>query len=105
MIGSICTVYGLVPDRINNNIAGLLPVTRLMAVNADGTKPQLLSAPQSQYSPGLPEQDAAVIDWLPDQDGSVLMARHYLPNVHPESQVGSDGPAWESTWSTPARWR
>jgi dipeptidyl aminopeptidase/acylaminoacyl peptidase len=86
----ICAVYGLVTDHKNNNIAGLLPVTRLMAVNADGSKPQLLSVTQSQYTPGLALQDTAVIDWLPDQDGSVLMSRTYLPNLHPESRTGSE---------------
>lgn len=86
----VCAVYGLVNDHKNNNIAGLLPITRLMAVNADGTKPQQLSAEQSQYTPGLALQDTAIIDWLPDQDGSVLMARAYLPNVHPESLAGSE---------------
>jgi len=85
----VCAVYGLVPDHKNNNIAGLLPITRLMAVNADGTKPQQLSAQQSQYTPGLALDDTAVIDWLPDQDGSVLMSRTYLPNVHPESMTSS----------------
>jgi len=86
----VCAVYGLVTDHKNNNIAGLLPITRLMAVNADGTKPQQLSAQQSQYTPGLALDDTAVIDWLPDQDGSVLMSRTYLPNVHPESMTSSN---------------
>ncbi len=86
----VCATYGLLPDRINNNIAGHLPFIRLYAVNADGTKPQLLSAPQSQYSAAFAEQDGAVIDWLPDQDGSVLMEQVHLPNVHPGSYVGSD---------------
>jgi dienelactone hydrolase len=86
----VCAVYGLVTDHKNNNIAGLLPITRLVAVNADGTKPQQLSATQSQYTPGLALQDTAVIDWLPDQDGSVLMSRTYLPNVHPQSVIGSE---------------
>jgi dipeptidyl aminopeptidase/acylaminoacyl peptidase len=86
----VCAVYGLVADHKNNNIAGLLPITRLMAVNADGSKPQLLSVTQSQYTPGLALQDTDVIDWLPDQDGSVLMSRTYLPNLHPESRTGSE---------------
>jgi dipeptidyl aminopeptidase/acylaminoacyl peptidase len=86
----VCAVYGLVTDHKNNNIGGLLPITRLMAVNADGTKPQLLSVTQSQYTPGLALQDTAVIDWLPEQDGSVLMSRTYLPNGHPETRTASE---------------
>jgi dipeptidyl aminopeptidase/acylaminoacyl peptidase len=79
----ICAVYGLVPDHMTNNIAGLLPVTRLLAVNADGTKAQQLGVPQQNpYSRVFALQDSSVIDWLPDQDGSVLMARVYTPQVH-----------------------
>jgi dipeptidyl aminopeptidase/acylaminoacyl peptidase len=86
----VCAVYGLVADHKNNNIAGPLPITRLMAVNADGTQPQLLSVRQSQYTSGLALQDTDVIDWLPDQDGSVLMSRTYLPNGHPETRTAKE---------------
>jgi dipeptidyl aminopeptidase/acylaminoacyl peptidase len=77
----VCAVYALVNDKINNNIAGLLPVTRLAAVNADGTKGQKLSVQENQNSRGFALSDTAVIDWLPEQDGSVLMAREYIPSA------------------------
>jgi dipeptidyl aminopeptidase/acylaminoacyl peptidase len=86
----VCAVYGLLPDRINNNIAGHLPFIRMYAVNADGTKPQQLSVPPSQYSASFAERDSAVIDWLPDQDGAVLMEQVHLPNVHPGALVGNE---------------
>ncbi|HEY6455921.1 MAG TPA: S9 family peptidase [Steroidobacteraceae bacterium] len=85
----VCTVYALTPDR---GLHGLLPVTRLIAVNADGSNPQQLSAKLDQHSHGnLGEllQDAAIIDWLPDQDGSVLVARRYVPDDYSGSHVGS----------------
>jgi dipeptidyl aminopeptidase/acylaminoacyl peptidase len=85
----ICSVYALVNDKVNNNIAGLLPVTRLAAVNADGTNGQKLGVPENQNSPGFSLNDTAVIDWLPDQDGSVLMARAYIPTSdHPGTDTG-----------------
>jgi dipeptidyl aminopeptidase/acylaminoacyl peptidase len=85
----VCAVFGIVQGHGNFTSAGLLPVTRLMAVNADGTKPQALSIQQSPYAAGLALTDTTVIDWLPDQDGSVLMARAYVPVVHQESLAGN----------------
>lgn len=84
----VCSIYGLVADHLLNNVAGLLPVTREWAVNADGTRPQQLSVQQSPYTLGMSLTDTSVIDWLPDQDGSVLIARAYLPETHPESLIG-----------------
>jgi acetyl esterase/lipase len=86
----VCAVYGLINDRVNNNIAGMLPVTRLFAVNADGTKPQQLSAPQNQYSSAFALTDTDIIDWLPDQDGSVLIERVYTRSQIPGTYIGSD---------------
>ena len=82
----ICTVYALSPDR---GVHGLLPITRMIAVNADGTNPQQLSAKLNPHSSGYLLQDATVIDWVPDQDGSVLVARNYLRDDYTGSHVGS----------------
>jgi dipeptidyl aminopeptidase/acylaminoacyl peptidase len=82
----VCTVYALSPDR---GLLGLLPITRMIAVNADGTNPQQLSAKMNEHSRGYLLQDGAVIDWLPDQDGSVLIARNYLPDDYTGTHVGS----------------
>lgn len=86
----VCSVYGVLNDKINNNLAGRLPFARSYAVNADGSKPQKLSAPQSSYTSAFATQDGVVIDWLPDQDGSVLMERVHLPDTHPGSVIGKD---------------
>ena len=86
----VCSVYGLFRDQSRFNLNGLLPVTRLVAVNADGSNVQKLSAPQSPYTPGFALTDTSVIDWLPDQDGSVLMARAHLPNTHPGTMIGAN---------------
>ncbi|HEY6455918.1 MAG TPA: alpha/beta fold hydrolase [Steroidobacteraceae bacterium] len=84
----ICTVFGVVPDpRV---IHGFLPITRMLAVNSDGTKPQQLSTPMTSYTRGYLLRDGAVIDWVPGQDGSVLVARNYLPDDRRESHVSKD---------------
>jgi acetyl esterase/lipase len=87
----VCAVYGLIHGQGGFSFAGLLPISREMAVNADGTKPQQLSTQQSPYAAGLALTDTSVIDWLADQDGSVLMARTYVPTYHPESLAGNRG--------------
>src|SRR5665213_2550492 len=76
----VCSVYGLTPDH--SNLHRLLPVTRMVAVNADGSKPQQLTTQLSQYSAGAVQYDSNVIDWLPDQDASVLMEKQYIPENH-----------------------
>jgi dipeptidyl aminopeptidase/acylaminoacyl peptidase len=84
----ICTMFGVFPD--SGIIHGFLPVTRTVAVNADGTKAQQLSAPQNSYRGGYLLRDSAVIDWVPGPDGSVLVARDYLPDDRTGSHFGKD---------------
>ncbi len=59
----------------------LLTASRVFAINADGTKPMLLSrrsrADDAYYAFGGGE----ILDWLPGTDGAVLMARRYVPEV------------------------
>jgi dienelactone hydrolase len=85
----VCEVYGIIRGQGGFTLYGLLPISRKMAVNADGTKPQQLGVQQSQDRTSMALQDSAIIDWLPDQDGSLLMARVYLPVVHQESLAGN----------------
>lgn len=59
----------------------LLMASRVFAINADGTKPMLLSrrsrADDAYYAFGGGE----ILDWLPSTDGAVLMSRRYVPEV------------------------
>ena len=84
----VCGVYGLIRGSSVYTLAGLMPVSRLTAVNADGTKPQMLGAQQGREQLGFALTDAAVIDWLPDQDGSVLMSRLHVANAHENTRIG-----------------
>ncbi|MEJ0007821.1 MAG: hypothetical protein WDM77_16010 [Steroidobacteraceae bacterium] len=77
----VCTVNGLTPDH--SNLHHLLPISRMIAVNADGTNPQVLTTQLTFYSAYALQYDADVIDWLPDQDASVLMEKLYVPDNRP----------------------
>ena len=58
-------------------------------VNTDGTKMQVLSTRNNFYTRGLALGGGNVVDWLPDEDGAVLMTRVYLPDDHTGSHIGT----------------
>jgi dipeptidyl aminopeptidase/acylaminoacyl peptidase len=82
----VCVVYGVLSTS-----ALLQPAqfTRLMAVNIDGTKAKLLSTKTNEHTQGIELGGGEVVDWLPDEDGAVLMSRVYLPDDHTGSHIGS----------------
>ncbi|HEY0342383.1 MAG TPA: S9 family peptidase, partial [Steroidobacteraceae bacterium] len=82
----VCEIYG----ATYNPALGALPWTRLVALDADGANPRQLSTEQNSYSRGLQLGGGEIIDWLPDENGAVLMTRHYLPDTHTGSHLGSD---------------
>ena len=82
----VCELYALVKDTADGE---LLPASRLLAVNSDGSNPRELSTRMSEYSRGYNLYGGGIIDWLPDEDGAVLMMRNYLPNDHLGSHLGS----------------
>jgi dienelactone hydrolase len=81
----ICDIYGVV----NDPTLGLVPKSRLVAVNADGANFKVLSTNENFYSRGWQLGGGTVLDWLPEENGSILMARHYLPDTHTGSHIGS----------------
>ena len=81
-----CTVYAVVDNKA---IGELLPVTRLLAVDSDGGNQKLLSTQSNAYTRGFLLGGGEVIDVLPEQDGSVLMTRQYLPDDHAGTLIGS----------------
>jgi len=82
----VCIVYGVV---FANSVLEPVLFTRQIAVNTDGTNQKLLSTKNNEYSEGLQLGGGDVLDWLPDEDGAVLMSRMYLPDQHTGSHVGS----------------
>lgn len=82
----VCTVYGVVKGGSELEI---MPFTRLVAADQGGGHVQLLSNRTNEYTHGYLLSGGEVIDWLPDEDGSVLMSRRYLPDDHLGSRAGS----------------
>jgi dipeptidyl aminopeptidase/acylaminoacyl peptidase len=70
-----CMVYAIIKDP-----AGLLGYTRLVAVNSDGSNLRLLSRRDDVHARGVAFGGGQIIDWLPGEDGVVLMTRVYVPN-------------------------
>jgi hypothetical protein len=84
----VCSVYGVTRSNMSVDV-DLLPFTRLVAVNADGSKLKLLSTKPNFYTRDLALGGGQVVDWMPDSDGSILMSRVYLPDDHLGSRLGS----------------
>jgi dipeptidyl aminopeptidase/acylaminoacyl peptidase len=63
--------------------------SRLFAIDIDGKNIRQLSTKENFHTRGLGLGSGYVVDWLPDEDGKVLMARIYLPDDQIGSRVGS----------------
>jgi len=81
----VCDVYVLATDAV----FGVLPFSRVMAVNVDGSNPKVLSNQQTVHTHGLMLGGGEVIDWLPETEASVLMSRVYGSNDQLGSRLGS----------------
>lgn len=80
----VCSVGGVV-DVIGRN----LDFSRTFAIDADGSNLKQLGTRQSSYTRGLRLFTGSVIDWLPEEEGVILMSRPYLPDDHTGSNLGS----------------
>jgi len=66
----------------NLNMTGqIIGFTRLITVGVDGKGLKQLGQKQSFYDNGLRQFDGKILDWLPGDSGSVLMAREYVPEA------------------------
>jgi dienelactone hydrolase len=72
----ICQISALVDFE-----GHLVPAVRLFAIDTDGSDGQQLGQKQSFYDERIRQFDAAVLDWLPGQNGSVLLSREYVPEA------------------------
>ena len=84
----VCTIYGVVKGDPSEPL-GTLPFTRLMAADVDGTAMKMLTPRQTSYSRGYQLGGGYIVDWLPDETDSVLMARQSLPDDRTGSRLGS----------------
>jgi acetyl esterase/lipase len=82
----VCVIYGVVANGL---LLEPVEVSRLIAINTDGTQMQLLSTRDNYFTRGFQLGGGNIVDWLPDEDGAVLMTRVYLPDDHTGSHIGS----------------
>jgi acetyl esterase/lipase len=80
----VCTVY-IVTDNAGVLTGEVITATRLIAVDADGKNVKLLSRPTRPDDIYVSFGGGDVVDWLPGEDGAVLMAREYVP----EGKIGT----------------
>ena len=59
----------------------LLGFRRLVTFGVDGGDIKPLGQRQSDYDARIRQFDGGILDWLPDQPGSVLMTREYVPET------------------------
>ena len=65
-------------DEVGGVPAGF---NKLITLRADGTKQQSLGSKRHGYDMYTRQSDGSILDWLPDDEGSVLMARTYVPKI------------------------
>lgn len=72
----ICGVGGLV-----KNVDWLVSYSRLLVMDTDGKNIATLGQQSSEYDARLRRSDGSILDWLPDENGAVLMMRDYIPEA------------------------
>ena len=81
----VCGLY----THLTDPTYGPMPVSRPVAVNADGSNLRQLSLRSNTYSRGFNLYGGDIIDWLPDENGAVMMTRNYLPDDHLGTHLAS----------------
>lgn len=82
----VCQVYGVIKS---STYLEILPITRMLALNSDGSNVKMLSTRNNSHSRGLQLAGGDVIDLLPEENGAVLMTRIYVPDDHIGTKLGS----------------
>ncbi|MGI8705752.1 MAG: alpha/beta hydrolase family protein [Sphingomicrobium sp.] len=72
----ICRYTGTVDGAVM-----LIPFARHVAINSDGSRSKEVGQRASAHDGRIRQYDGRIIDWLPGEDGAVLMAREYIPEA------------------------
>lgn len=64
----------------------LVSYSHLFAVDDDGKNPRPLGQRGSEFDARIRQDDGQILDWLPGEDGAILMAREYVPE---EGKLGT----------------
>jgi hypothetical protein len=78
-----CTVYAVAAD----GAVGMVGATRLVAFDEDGKNLKLLSRPNRPDDAYVSYGGGSIIDWNAGTDGSVLMARNYVPEAKIDTRL------------------
>lgn len=81
----VCNIYG-----VNNDGGERYDVSRVIAINSDGSDLKMLSKSQGQNAERFSYFGGAVIDLLPGDDGAVLMGREYVPENATGTMIAKD---------------
>lgn len=65
----------------------LAPFSRLVSFGIDGGSVKMLGERASLYDTRLRQNDGEILDWLPGEDGAVLMARAHVPEARPGTRL------------------
>lgn len=85
-----CRIWGVVDNsKDTNTLAKYLTFSRVVAVDANGGNPRMLSRSSSAYARGYNLYGGSIIDWLPDEPGMVLMTRNQLADDQTGTRIGS----------------
>jgi dipeptidyl aminopeptidase/acylaminoacyl peptidase len=66
----------------------IVSFSRLVSLRTDGTDIKPLGQKTSGLDAYIRQHDGSVLDWLPDQPGSILMARSYVPQLYSGGREG-----------------
>lgn len=72
----VCQLLGLVDSG-----GLLLPYTRLVSMDLDGSNVKPLGQPGSHHDGAVRQYDGDIIDWLAGDTPTILMARRYIPEA------------------------
>jgi len=78
----VCTVYAM--RRVNGEI---VTVSRLIALDADGRNVRQLGERDSFYQRYSRFWGGTVIDWLPGEDGAVLIGQQFVPEQRENTRL------------------
>jgi acetyl esterase/lipase len=92
----VCSVWGII--KRDTRVDGLWPISRLLVINRTNGMVNMLSNEPTHGTHGPMLQGGQIIDWLPDQDGAVLVERDYRSDVSAASLIGSSLQGWGVDW-------
>ncbi|KKC24232.1 alpha/beta hydrolase family protein [Sphingomonas sp. SRS2] len=89
----VCALWGVTPNTSESAaFHPRLSFSRIVAIDANGGNPKMLSKSSNQFSRGYNRYGGEVIDWLPEEDGIVLMTRNQLADDRLGTRLGAAKP-------------